>query len=204
MLGLPKATELSRPLPKKAIFDKFKPSPADRQRFDAEIRRLAIVHELSPATTNIAAGESISAFYVVLVSLRGTECDKKNLLLLAKLIDQNMLFILEHEGIARLAVCRAGKVIQSDWKPLDGWDIRLKGLSLDVVWENLIVQVGGVEIAEGKTLDEQLTYDEAQKKLLRKIEQLEKLARSEKQPRRKWELIQEMEKLKKILKMNML
>jgi hypothetical protein len=51
MLGLPKATELNHPLPKKAIFDKFKPSPTDRQRFDAEIRRLAIVHELSPATT---------------------------------------------------------------------------------------------------------------------------------------------------------
>ena len=199
MLGLPKATEMSRPLPKKTIFDRFKPNPADRQRFDAEIRRLAIVHELSPATTNIAAGESVNAFYVVLVSLRDKECDKKNLLLLAKLIEQNMLFVLEHEGSARLAVCRAGKVVQSDSKPLDEWDIRLAGLNLEAVWENLIVQIGGLEIAEGKTLDEQLTDDAGREKLLKKIERLEKQARSEKQPRRKWELAEEVARLRAAL-----
>ena len=30
MLGLPKSTEISKQLPKKAIFDRFKPSPADQ------------------------------------------------------------------------------------------------------------------------------------------------------------------------------
>ena len=199
MLGLPKATEISRPLPKKAIFDKFKPRSADRQRFDAEIRRLAIVHELSPATTNIAAGACVGVFYVVLVNLRNAECDKKNLLLLAKQIDQNMLFVLEHEGQARLAVCRAGKVVQSEWKPLDEWGIHLAGLNLDAVWENIIVQIGGVEIAEGKTLDEQLAADEEQSKLLKKIERLEKQARSEKQPRRKWELVEEIKQLSALI-----
>ena len=199
MIGLPKATEMSRPLPKKAIFDRFKPSPADRQRFDTEIRRLAIVHELSPATTNIAAGESVGVFYVVLVSLKSAECDKRNLLLLAKLIDQNMLFVLEHEGKARLAVCRAGKVIQSAWQSLGEWAIRLTGLNLEAVWENIIAQIGGVEIAEGKTLDEQLAADEERGRLLKKIERLEKQARSEKQPRRKWELAEEVKYLKKAL-----
>ena len=194
---MPKATELNRPLPKKAIFDRFRPNPADRQRFDTEIRRLAIVHELSPATTNIAAGESVSAFYVVLVSLKGAECNKKNLLLLAKLIDQNMLFVLEHEGRARLAVCRTGRVVQSAWKSLEEWDIRLTGLNLDAVWENIITQIGNVEIAEGSTLDEQLVADEERGKLLRKIEWLEKQARSEKQPRRKWELAEEAAHLKR-------
>ena len=196
MLGLPKATELSRPMPKKAIFDKFKPSPADRQRFDAEIRRLAIVHELSTATTNIAAGESVSALYVVQVSLRRMECDKKNLLFLAKLIDQNMLFVLEHDGMARLAACRAGKVIQSDWMPLGEWNIMLTGLNLEAVLENIIVQVRGMEIAEGKTLDEQLAADEVRSKVSLKIERLEKQARSERQPRRKWELAEEAKQLK--------
>ena len=199
MIGLPKATEINRPLPKKAIFDKFKPPPADKQRFDAEIRRLAIVHEVSPTTTNIAAGESVGVFYVVLVSLKSAECDKRNLLLLAKLIDQKMLFVLEHEGKARLAVCRAGKVIQSAWQSLDEWAIRLTGLNLEAVWENIIAQISGVEIAEGKTLDEQLADDEERGKLLKKIDRLEKQARSEKQPRRKWELAEEVGRLRKEL-----
>jgi hypothetical protein len=195
MLRLPNTTEMSRQLPKSAIFDRFKPSAADRQRFDSDIRRLAIVHEVSAATVNIAAGENVTAFYVVLVSLRSTECDKKNLALLSKLIDQNMLFVLEYGDKARLAAYRAGRVVQSDWKPLDEWTVNLTGLNLDSVWENIIVQIGGTTIAEGNTLDEQIVVDEERDKLLRRIERLERQARSEKQPRRKWELAEEAKRL---------
>jgi hypothetical protein len=195
VLGLPKATELNRPLPKKAIFDKFKPNAADRQRFDTDIRRLAIVHEISPTTVNIAAGETVRTFFVVLVNLRSADCDPKNIQLMSKLIPQNMLFVLEHEDKTRLATFRT-KVIQTEWKSLVEWEIKLTGLNLDSVWENIIVQIGGVEIAEGNTLDEQLVADEEQAKLLRRIEQLEKQARNEKQPRRKWELAEEVKRLK--------
>ncbi|GHV14260.1 hypothetical protein FACS1894219_10130 [Clostridia bacterium] len=198
MLGLPKATELNRTLPKKANFDKFKPGAADRQRFDTDIRRLAIVHEISTTTVNIAAGETISAFFVVLVNLRSADCDPKNIQLISKLIPQNMLFVLEHEDKARLATFRT-KVIQTEWKPLEEWEIKLTGLNLDSVWENIIVQIGDVEITEGNTLDDQLAADEERAKLLRRIEQLEKQARSEKQPRRKWELVEEVKRLKSVM-----
>jgi hypothetical protein len=196
MLGLPKTTEMNRPLPKKAIFDKFKPSAADRQRFDTDIKRLAIVGEVSPSTTNIAEGEAVKSFYVVLVNLRSESCEKKNLSMLSKLVAQNMLFILEHDGGARLAVFRAGKVLESGEKPIDDWRISLTGLNLDSVWENIIVQIGGVTIADGNTLDEQIAADEERAKILRLIEQLEKRARIEKQPRRKWELAEEAKRLK--------
>lgn len=191
MLGLPHSTEMNRQLPKKAIFDKFKPKAADRRRFDSEIQRLALVHEVSPATANIAPGENVAAFYVVLATLREAVCNTGNLVLLARLIPQNMLFILEHERKAQLAVFRAGRVVQSDWKPRDEWSITLTGLNLDAVWDNIIAQIGGVEVAEGRTLDEQLAVDAEQDKLRRRIERLEKQAWSEKQPRRKWELAEE-------------
>jgi hypothetical protein len=191
---------MNRQLPKKAIFDKFKPNTQDRQRFDAEIRRLAIIHEISPATVNIKAGETVNAVYAVLVSLRNSVCDNKNLLLLSKLIPQNMLFVLEYEDKARLAVFRAGKVFESEKKPLGEWDIKLSGLNLDSVWDNIIMQIGRVEVSGGKTLDEQIAADEERAKLNRRIEQLEKQARSETQPRRKWELAEEVRRLKITMK----
>jgi hypothetical protein len=196
MLGLPKSTEMSRPLPKKAIFEKFKLGPADKQRFDADIKKLAIVGEVSTTTTIIAAGEVVKSFYVVLVNMRSANCEKKNILLLSKLTRQNMLFILEYGGSTRLAVFRAGKVLESGEKPLNDWRISLTGLNLDSVWENIIVQIGGVTIAEGKTLDEQIAADEERAKMLKRIDQLEKQARTEKQPRRKWELAEEAKRLK--------
>ena len=65
---------------------------------------------------------------------------------------------------------------------------------------NIIVQIGGIEIAEGKTLDEQLATDGERDKLLKKIELLERQARSERQPRRKWELVEEIKHLKNTMK----
>jgi hypothetical protein len=138
----------------------------------------------------------VKSFYAALVTLRSAQCDKKNLTLLAKLIEQNMLFVLEHDCLARLAVVRAGIALESDEKPLDEWQISLVGLNLDSVWDTIVMQIGGVTVAEGNTLDEQLAHNEERAKLIRRIEQLERQARSEKQPRRKWELAEEVKRMK--------
>jgi hypothetical protein len=196
MLGLPKATELSRPLPKKAIFDKFKPAAADRQRFDTDIRRLAIVNEVSTATTKIPPGEKVSAFFAVLVSLKTPECDKKNIALLSKLIDQRMLFVLMYGEAARLAAYRADKVLVSESKPLTEWKLPLTGLDLEAVWENAIAQIGGIDLAGGKDLDATIREADRQEKLLRQIATLEKKAMTERQPRKKWGLNEELKRLK--------
>lgn len=34
--------------------------------------------------------------------------------------------------------------------------IELRGFSLDKVWENIVINVGGLSIKEGNTLDEQI------------------------------------------------
>ena len=57
------------------------------------------------------------------------------------------------------------------------------------MWQNIIVQIGNVQIEQGKTLEEQLAIDEKRVKLLKEIDKLEKLARAEKQPKKKFELV---------------
>ncbi|HRT83005.1 MAG TPA: DUF4391 domain-containing protein, partial [Oscillospiraceae bacterium] len=49
MLGLPKSTELHRPLPKKTIYEKFQLNTAAKEKIDADISRLTIVNEISSA-----------------------------------------------------------------------------------------------------------------------------------------------------------
>jgi hypothetical protein len=114
------------------------------------------------------------------------------------LIEQNLLFVLEHEGKAKLAVFRT-RLLQTEWIPLQELTIKLAGLNLDVVWENIIIQIGGVEMEQGNTLDKQLAIDKERVKLRQKIGQLERQARSEKQPRRKFELVQEVKDLRQKL-----
>ena len=199
MFGLPKLTEINKPLPKKAIFDKFKPKPDDRRLFDEQINRLSIVAEISPQTVPIAASADVSAIYVILVILKTPECDKKNIVLLSKLIDQRMVFALQYEDTARIAVYRAERVMMSESKPLDGWKFNLTGLDFSAVWENIIAQISGIDLAGGKDLDKTIAANERRDKLTKQIAALEKLAMIERQPRRKWEYTREIKKLKQEL-----
>lgn len=196
MLGLPRATELSKALPKKAIFDRFKPSPTDRRLFDEQINRMSIVAEISPQTVALKASEDISAVYVILVALKTNQCDKKNIALLSKLIDQRMLFVLQSGENARLAVYHAGRVLMSESTPLTDWKLNLSGLDLEAVWENAIAQIGGINLTGGKALNATIAENDRREKLTKQIMALEKKAMTERQARRKWELAEEIRRLK--------
>ena len=200
MFGLPKTTEINKQLPKKAIFEKFKPNAADRKLFDEQINRLSIVAEISPQTVSIAADEEVVAIYIILVLMKTANCDKKNIILLSKLINQNMLFALQYENTVNFAAYRADRVIMSDSRSMDDWELKLKGLNLRSTWDALIADISGLEPADGKSLDEMIIQNENIKKLEKKIAILEKKAMIERQPRRKWDLAQEIKQLKEQLK----
>ena len=195
MLGLPKSTEMNKQLPKKAIYAKFQMSPAAKAKFDADISRINIVGEISPNTTGVAPGQTVSSVFVLQVVLKQYNFQASTIAQISKLIDQNMLLILDYGTERKLAIYHT-KLIQTEWVPADACAIELKGLDLDSVWENLIVQVGGITIQQGNTLDQQIVADEKQAKLDKEIARLEKLARAEKQPKKKFEIVQQIQKLK--------
>ena len=199
MLGLPKSTELSKQLPKKAIYEKFNMNTAAKEKFDADISRINIVAEISPNTVSIENGETVSAIYVLQVILKQKEFDSRTISQISKLIDQNMLLVLDCDGERKLAIHHT-KLIQSDWKPSDDCSVSLTGLNLDTVWENLITQVGSIEIEQGHSLDEQIASDEQKARLEKEIARLERQARNEKQPKKKFELVQEINRLKDDMK----
>lgn len=195
MLNLPKSTEASKQLPKKAIYERFNLNTAAKDRFDADISKITIVNEISPNTVNIQKGAEISAFYVLLVILKRRDYDTKNIAMLSKLIPQNMLFLLQFEDKCQLAVYRT-RLICSEWKRLSDCEIKLSGLNLDKAWENVVVQVGEITVEGDNSLDEQIALNQEREKLLKEIERLEKKARGEVQPRKKLELVQKIKNLK--------
>ena len=190
MLDLPAATELHKPLPKKALYTKFRMNTAAKERIDADISRITIVNEVTPDKVHIVAGEQIKSFFVVLLALKRKDFDEKGISLISKLIPQKMLFVLECGNEEKLAVYHT-KLMQTSWKPKGSFSLPIKGLNLDKVWDNAIVHVGEIQIESGNTLDEQIAIDERRKKIEKDIRRLEILARKEKQPKRKFELVQE-------------
>lgn len=200
MLGLPKTTEMSKQLPKKAIYTKFQMNTAAKEKIDADISRITIVNEITPNKVNIPSGEDVKSFFVLLVSLKRKEYDEKTIATLSKLIPQNILFVLEYENESRLAIYHT-KVMQTAWMPTEEQKVELKGLNLDTVWENIVIAVGEMNIEKGNSLDEQIEINEKKQKLEKEIAKLEKQARTEKQPKKKFELVQAEKKLKEKLKL---
>lgn len=66
MLGLPKATEMSKQLPKKAIYAKFQMNTSAKEKIDADISRITIVNEITPNKVNIPAGDEVLGEYGVM------------------------------------------------------------------------------------------------------------------------------------------
>ena len=200
MLGLPKSTEIAQQLPKKAIFQKFELKPAQREHFDADIRKLTLVNAISqnklPA---LQRGVHIETIYVVDVALKRPNYDPKNIQMLSKLIPQKMLFALHFEDEIQLAIYHT-KLICGSWVPADAYELELVGTTTDLVWENLVKTVGGIEIEEGNSLVEQIVIDEEREKIRRQIEALETKSRLERQPRRKLEMFEQLQKLRERVK----
>ena len=103
MLGLPKATELSKQLPKNAIYAKFRMNTAEKAKIDADISRITIVNEVSAEKVHIATGEQVKSFFVLLVALKKKDFNDKTIITISKLIPQNMLLVLECGDEAKLA-----------------------------------------------------------------------------------------------------
>ena len=99
--------------------------------------------------------------------------------------------MLEYEGKSKLAIYHIN-LLQTDWQPTDQCHVELRGLSFDKIWENLILDVGGLSLKVGNTLDDQIKENVQKQKLEREIARLEKQARTERQPKKKFEMVQRM------------
>ncbi len=199
MYGLPPSTLINKPLYKKAVFEKFNLKTTERDRFDADIRRMALVARVSSATVPaLTKGKEIEGFYVLQVALKRKDYDTKNILMLQKLIPQKMVFAMQYEEQTQFCIFHT-RLQQSEWMLTSEAAIPLQGLTLDDVWNNIVAIIGGLDTQAEESIEEQIINREQREKLLRQIESLEKQCRIEKQTRRKYELHQQIVKLKEQL-----
>jgi hypothetical protein len=196
MYSLPPSTVLNKPLYKKAVFEKFNLKTAERERFDADISRMTLVARISTASVPaLKEGNEIKGFYVLQIVLKRMEYNEQNILLLQKLIPQQIVFALQYGEQTQLCIFHT-RLLQSDWQSDDDTVIPLQGLTLDAVWNYLVATIGGLDTTSEVSIEEQILNREEREKLLQQIETLEKRCRTEKQTRKKYELHQQIVKLK--------
>lgn len=191
MLGLPASTEIHKLITRKRVYEHFGAdmSAERRKRFEADIARMVLTNEVSPVSINLPAGEQVQSFFVLQVTLKEKEFDAQNIALLARLFGQRLVMMLEYEGRQRLALWQ-GRLYMTEWADAGAWTLPLTGLNLDQAWEHIVAQIAGIDREPGRALDEQLAQAAQREKLQKEIARLEKQARAERQPKKKFELVQ--------------
>ena len=191
ILDLPKSTYFGRIIAKDKIYAHAGAGSDLKDLFVEQVERIRWLHKISPETVNIAQGGLVEEIQVIEVSLGTENPDKRILPAILKGIPYKIVFAVVYKDVTTYTVYYDYKTCFSSDRPP-----KLLGSDTDSVWENIIVQMRGSGIDVGKTLEEQIADDSRQAALIRQIERLEKQARNEKQPRRKWELAEEVKKLR--------
>ena len=191
MLGLPASTEIHKLITRKRVYEHFGAdmNAERRKRFEADIARMVLTNEVSPVSINLPAGEQVQSFFVLQVTLKEKEFDAQNITLLARLFGQRLVMMLEYEGRQRLALWQS-RLYLTEWADAGAWTLPLTGLNLDQAWEHIVAQIAGIDREPGRNLDEQLAQAAQREKLQKEIARLEKQARAERQPKKKFELVQ--------------
>lgn len=208
MLGFPQTTEFNKRIPKQKLYENMEVSPALKRVFVERIKLIYWRNKLAVSTMNIAPGETVTEIEVIEIKLASPQLNEAVLRQIDKEIPYHILFILSFDGKVQAwtgykeateggnKAFKVNKYYHTEWIPEYELNLKIEGLNMDAVWENLIIQVGGVEVGQGKSLDEQIQIDDQKAKLQKEIEKLEKQAQNEKQPNKKFQLAQQAKTLK--------
>jgi len=196
MLNFPKSTEINKLMPKEAFYRNLALSTGIKEKFVSDIKRIVLLNKLAPSTYNIAPGETIGEILVLGIELKKQDLDYKTIETIARKNKHEILFLIKFEETAQLAVFH-NKLYKNHWRQAQNQNLAVTGMNLDDVWKNFVAQISGIEIGLGEDLDEKIEKHEQIERLKKEIARLDKMAQNEKTPKKKFELVQEIQNLKR-------
>lgn len=198
MLGLPQTTEVKKIIPKRDLYRKFELNTAEQKEFDAAIRQMTIVNEISLRTIP-ALQKQEKAVFVLAVQLKQEGCAERLLQRLCRLIDQRLLLALCYEDKLQLALYFDNRILLNEFMPVAEQKVNLQGTSLNDIWEHLALQVAQLTPRAGLTPASVIANAGRRAEAETQIAALTKKMFAEKQARKKLTLREAINKLKKEL-----
>ena len=210
MFNLSERTYYNKRIPKQKFYDNLKVNNKLEKQFTTEIESIYWKHKLSPETLNISAGTNVQEIEIIEITVRQQGISTNIIEAIDREIPYHILFVLRYHNLVQLWISykessknREGKFkvdsyYCSTWAKPDQFEIAIEGLTLDNVYENLIVQLAGdkLNLAEYTDLKAAVSKAKETDKLEKQIEQLENKIAREKQFNRQVKLMGELRSLK--------
>lgn len=209
MIVFPKSTLVGKTVPKAAFYKNLEVNARMKQRFVDEVASVTWVAKIAPSTLNVADGKTVHEITVFRMVLKNDDVPSDVLTLIDKQMPRHTLFLLQHDDdFCLLANYKEWhdaantrfdivKTFQTGWTSADKLSLSLDGQDMDAVYSAIVKQVAGADITSGaKDIHTAVAQTKEQEALRQKIAALEAKIAKERQPKKKFELHQQLVKLK--------
>lgn len=210
MIIFPASTIVDKGVPKNAFFKNMDINSRIRQDFTDKVKSITWKAKFAPSTLNVDDGKAVHEIVVFKMDLKKRDSFYDLLKFIDQMIPRHIVFILEYENNCLLLVnykeWRGNEqydvihTFQTEWMNEDELSINLSGQDMDAIYSNLVRQIAGTKITSSeRNLCLAIKQTCEQEQIRMRITALERRIANERQPRKKFELHQELKSLKDLL-----
>lgn len=214
MLGLSKATEFNRRIPKAKFYENINITTSLKRLFVDHVNTIYWRNKIAATTTNLSAGKYVTEIEVLEVNLNSPQVDIDLLKCIDSVIPYHILYILEYNGKYQAWISykettdienkrfKVDRYYHTNWLEEMELIVKLEGLSLDDVYENLVRQIAGDKLQSNnssESLKQSVERDKEIETLQKQISILQNKIQKEKQLNKQIEINTELKKLRRVL-----
>lgn len=201
MIDFPESTKTNRRIPKEAFYKHLSLSTALKSKFVSDISRIVAENSLTKENLNLVKDSEIKEIFLLSIELKKQDYDQRIIEAIAKGNPHKLVFLMSYEDQKQLAVYYQ-KLYMTEWMSEAKVELHLSGDSLEDIWSGLVRQIAigpDTQISSKMSLDDQLMRQDEIVQLQQQIKKLEKAAWGETQPKKKFDLYQDLKKHKEQL-----
>ena len=214
MLGLPKSTEFNRRIPKAKFYENINITSSLKRVFVDQVKNIYWRNKISSTTVNLSEGKYVIEIEVFEVNLNSSQVDIDLLKSIDSVIPYHILYILEYNGKYQAwigykeatdidkKISKVDRYYHTSWLEETELIVKLEGLNLDDVYENLVRQIAGDQLQSDKfseSLKQSVERDKKIETLQKRISILQNKIRKEKQLNKQIEMNTELKTLRSVL-----
>lgn len=214
MLGLPKTTEFNRRIQKTKFYENITITSSLKRLFVDYVKNIYWRNKIASTTVNLSEGQYVTEIEIFEINLNSPQVDIDLLKFIDSVIPYHILYILEFNGKYQAwigykvttniekKISKVDRYYHTNWLEEMELIVKLEGLNLDDVYENLVRQIAGDKLQSDnstESLKQSVERDKEIETLQKQIRILQNNIRKEKQLNKQIEMNTELKKLKNIL-----
>lgn len=214
MLGLSKATEFNRRIPKSKFYENINITTSLKRLFVDQVKNIFWRNKIASTTANLSEGQYVTEIEVFEINLISPQVDIELFKSIDSVIPYHILYILEYNGNYQAwigykgftniekKISKVDRYYHTNWFEEKDLIVKLEGLNLDDVYENLVRQIAGDKLQSDNSSESLKQSVERYKEietLQKKISILQNKIRKEKQLNKQIEMNTELKKLRSVL-----